>query len=143
MKAPNEKEIQRLLDEQLKENGEPGLLSSVSKEDEELYKLLFTTLADEPTDLQNVSLAEGVIKKIKAKEQKAESLRYLSLIAATLILGLLYAYCATYYISQPVLTSILSFIADYKWIFLFIICSVIIIEIADKNLVKRKSAVLN
>ena len=136
MKELNEKEFQRLLDEQFKEVEKQGLHNI--EEDADLYRLLFTALADEPTVLQNNDLADMVVKQIKINEQKAETLRYSMIIAAVLIAGITVAYFSLHYINPAVLKSTLIFMATYKWIFIFFVFCFGLIEIADKNLVKRK-----
>jgi uncharacterized membrane protein len=136
MKELNEKEFQRLLDEQFKEVEKQGLHNI--EEDADLYRLLFTALADEPTVLQNNDLADMVVKQIKINEQKAETLRYSMIIAAVLIAGITVAYFSLHYINPAVLKSTLIFMATYKWIFIFFLFCFGLIEIADKNLVKRK-----
>ena len=136
MKELNEKEFQRLLDEQFKEVEKQGLHNI--EEDADLYRLLFTALADEPTVLQNNDLADMVVKQIKINEQKAETLRYSMIIAAVLIAGITVAYFSLHYINPAVLKSTLIFMATYKWIFIFFVFCFGLIEIADKNLVKSK-----
>jgi hypothetical protein len=138
MKELNEVKMQRLLDEQLKEEEQQGLPGI--EEDADLYRLLFIALADEPADLQNNDLADTVVKQIKIDEQKAEALRYGMIIAAILIAGITAAYFSLKYSNPVVLKSAWIFIAAYKWIFIFFIFCFGLIEIADKNLVKRKLA---
>jgi len=133
MKDLNEEDIQRLLEQQLKEGGMQELPGG--DKDAALYQLLFTALADEPGTLQNSGLAEAIVKQIKINEQKAESLRYNMLIAAVIITGLLSSYFAISYINAAVLQSALNFMEGYKWIFIFIIFCFGFIEIADKKLV--------
>jgi hypothetical protein len=136
MKAPNDEEIKRLLDEQLTEDEKQG--SPGSEKDVALYQILFTALADEPADLKYTGLAEAVLARIKIKQQRAEALRYDMLIAAVIVGGLIFTYFAIANISPTLLNPALSFINTYKWIFIFAALCFAIIEIADKNLVKRK-----
>lgn len=133
MKALNEEEIQQLLEQQLKEGGVQELPGS--DEDTTLYRLLFTALATEPEVSRDSDLADAVVKQIKIREQKAESLRYSIIIAAVLIAGVIAAYFSIGYVSPAALKPTLNFILLYKWIFLFIIFCFGIIEIADKKLV--------
>jgi hypothetical protein len=135
MKELNEKELKRLLEEQLEQDGKQ--LSPGNDDDAALYRLLFTALADEPNTSVNINLAESVIKQIKINELKKESIRYNMLIAFVLIAGVLSAYFAISYISPAALNSALNFIETYRWIAIFIILCFGIIQIADKNLVKR------
>ena len=135
MKQLKEEDIKRLLEEQREEDRRLG--SPSDENDEALYTLLFTALADEPTTLPNIDLAEAVVKQIKINEQKAESFRYNLAIAAVLIGGVLSVYFAISYISPANLKSALNFIDAYKWIFMFIIFCFALIEIADKTLIKR------
>ena len=79
-----------------------------------------------------------VVKQIKIDEGKAEVLRYGMIIAAVLIAGITAAYFSLNYSNPVVLKSALIFIATYKWILIFFIFCFGLIEIADKNLVKRK-----
>lgn len=136
MKQLNEEDIKRLLQQQREQDTKLGL--PAGENDAEFYGLLFTALADEPATLPNINLAETVVRQIKINEQKAESFRYSIIIASTLIAGVLSAYFSIGYINPIVLKSALNFIDVYKWIFIFIILCFGIIEIADKNLVKRK-----
>ena len=135
MKELNEKELKRLLEEQLEQDGKQ--LSPGNDDDAALYRLLFTALADEPNTSVNINLAESVIKQIKINELKKESIRYNMLIAFVLVAGVLSAYFAISYISPAALNSALNFIETYRWIAIFIILCFGIIQIADKNLVKR------
>jgi len=136
MKALNDEEIKRLLEEQLTEDEKQG--SPRSEKDVALYQILFTALADEPANLKHNGLAEAVLAQIKVKQQRAEALRYSMLIAAVIVGGLIFTYFAIAYMSPTLLSPALSFIYTYKWIFIFIALCIASIEIADKNLVKRK-----
>jgi hypothetical protein len=135
MKVPSEEEIQQMLEQQLKEGRIHELPGS--NEDTALYRLLFTALADEPETLQNIDLAEAVVKQIKAREQKAESFRYIMVIATVLIAGAIGGYFSIIYFNPAFLNPVLNFILLYRWIFIFIIFCFGIIEIADKKLVIR------
>ena len=135
MKELNEKELKRLLEEQLEHDGKQR--SPGNDDDAVLYRLLFTALADEPETPENKDLAESVIKQIKINELKKESIRYNMLIVFVIITGILFAYFAISYISPGAQNSALNFIETYKWITLFIILCIGIIQIADKNLVKK------
>jgi hypothetical protein len=136
MKTRNDQEIKRLLEEQLTEDENRGVPRS--EKDAALYQILFTALADEPDNLKHTGLAEAVLAQIKIKQQRAEASRYNALIAAVIVGGLVFSYFAIAYISPALLNRALSFIYTYKWIFIFIALCFAIIEIADKNLVKRK-----
>ena len=135
MKESNEKELKRLLEEQLEQDGKQQ--SPENNDDAAIYRLLFTALADEPHIPVNIDLAESVIKQIKINELKKESIRYNMLIVFVIITGVLFAYFAISYISPGAQNSALNFIETYKWITLFIILCIGIIQIADKNLVKK------
>jgi len=135
MKALSEQEIQELLEQQLKEGGMRELPGS--DKNEELYHLLFTALAAEPEVSQHGDLADAVVKQIKIRVQKAESLRYNMIIAAVLIAGVIAAYFSISYVSPTALKPALSFIITYKWIFAFVIFCFGLIEIADRKLVIR------
>jgi hypothetical protein len=135
MKELNEKELKRLLEEQLEHDGKQR--STGNDDDVDLYRLLFTALADEPTALPGLDLADAVIGQIKAREQKRESIRYKIAIVAVILTGLVFAYFSANYINPSLSKPILNFIATYKWLLLFIILCFGVIEIADKNLVKK------
>jgi len=138
MKALNEEQIKRLLEEQLEHDGKP-VLPGID-DDADIYRLLFTALADEPAMSVNTGLAEAVVKQVKINQQEAESLRYKAIIAAVVVAGILSAYFAISYINPTVLKSAVDFIDVYKWVFVFIILCFGLIQIADKNLVKRNLA---
>ncbi len=135
MKELNEKELKRLLEEQLEQDGKER--SPGNDDDATLYRLVFTALADEPNTTVNIDLAESIVKQIKINELKKESIRYNMLIAFVVIAGVLSAYFAINYISPAALNSALNFIGTYRWIAVFIILCFGIIQIADKNLVKK------
>ena len=138
MKALSEEEKQQLLEQQLKEGGMHELPGG--DKDTALYQLLFTALSVEPEVSQHSDLADVVVKQIKTREQKAESLRYSMIIAAVLIAGVIAAYFSIGYVSPTALKPALSFIVTYKWIFAFIIFCFGLIEIADRKLVINHSA---
>ena len=138
MKALSEEEIQQLLEQQLKEGGMQELPGNDN--DTALYRLLFTALAAEPEVPQHSDLADAVVKQIKMRQQKAESLRYNIVIAAVLIAGIIGAYFSIGYVSPAALKPALNFIVTYKWIFAFIIFCFGLIEIADRKLVINHSA---
>ncbi|MDB5136863.1 MAG: hypothetical protein JWP37_3466 [Mucilaginibacter sp.] len=138
MKELNEEDIQRLLEQHLKENGKQELPGS--NKDIALYQLLFTALAGEPNTLKSGDMADAVIKQIQINEKKAESFRYNLIIGAVLAGGILFAYFVLNYIDPATLKSVLNLISGYKWIVVFIILCFAIIEIADKKIVKRKFA---
>ncbi len=133
MKAPSDEEIQQLLEQQLKEGGLHELPGS--DEDSTLYRLLFTALAAEPEVSRHSDLAKAVVKQIKTREQKAESLRYGVIIATVLVTGVIGAYFSISYVSPAIVGPALNFILAYKWIFAFIILCFGLIQIADKKLV--------
>jgi hypothetical protein len=135
MKELNEKELKRLLEEQLAQDGKER--SPENDDDADIYRLLFTALADEPNTPLNIDLAESVVKQIKINELKKESIRYNMLIVFVVIAGLLSAYFAISYINPAALNSALNFIETYRWIVVFIILCFGIIQVADKNLVKK------
>ncbi len=135
MKALSDEEIQQMLEQQLKEGGMQELPGS--DKDAALYQLLFTALAAEPETSKSFDLAEAVVKQIKTRAQKAESLRYNMLIAAVLVAGIIGAYFSISYVSPAVVEPALNFIITYKWIFAFIIFCFGLIETADKKLVIR------
>jgi hypothetical protein len=138
MKALSEEEIQQLLEQQLKE----GRMQELPGNDRDtaLYQLLFTALAAEPETSKNIDLAEAVVKQIKMRQQKAESLRYSMVIAAVLVAGIIGAYFSINYVSPTVVEPALNFMITYKWIFAFVIFCVGLIEIADRKLVIGHSA---
>jgi hypothetical protein len=135
MKALSEEEIQELLEQQLKEGGMRELPGT--DKDAALYQLLFSALATEPEVSQHSDLADAVVKQIKIREQKAESLRYNMIIAAVLLAGIIAAYFSISYISPAVLEPTLNFIVTYKWIFAFVIFCIGLIEMADRKLVTQ------
>ena len=135
MKALSEEEIQELLEQQLKEGGMRELPGT--DKNAELYHLLFTALSAEPEVSRHSDLADAVVKQIKTREQKAESLRYSMIIAGVLIAGVIAAYFSISYVSPTALKPALSFIITYKWIFAFVIFCFGLIEIADRKLVIR------
>jgi hypothetical protein len=140
MKERSEEDIQRMLEQQFKENRKQADPADDDK-DVVLYRLLFTALTDEPDTLKGTNLAETVVKQIQTDEKKAESFRYNMVIAGTLIAGVVSAYFSLNYIDPVFSKSVLHFIDTYKWTVLFIALCVTAIEIADKNLVKRKFAI--
>ena len=136
MKKLSEEDITRLIAEQLTEDKVHG--ATPDGGDEELYQVLFTALADEPFAPANPNLANAVVQQINLEEQKAEARRYVMAIAAVIIVGILISYISINYISPDFLSSIANLVLPYKWIILFVIACFSLIEIADKNLVKRK-----
>jgi len=136
MKELNEKELNRLLEEQLEQDKNQGVPRN--GDDTAVYRLLFTALADEPNMLQNIDLAETVVKQVKNNELKKETMRYNLLIVFVLIAGILSAYFAIRYISPAALNSALNYIEAYKWIAIFIILCFGTIQLVDQSLVKRK-----
>ena len=138
MKALSEEEIRRLLEQQLKEGGMQELPGNDN--DTALYRLLFTALAAEPEVPQHSDLADAVVKQIKMRQQKAESLRYSLVIAAVLVAGITGAYFSINYVSPAVVEPALNFMITYKWIFAFVVFCVGLIEIADRKLVINHSA---
>jgi len=136
MKELNEEEFARLLAQQLKEDGTG---TDIDK-DSVIYRELFSVLADDPVGLRNPGLADAVVAQISASEEKADVRKYNLAIAALLVVWILATYFTMNYISPSTLRSAFDFIGVYKWLFAFIILSFVIIQLADKSLVKNKLA---
>jgi hypothetical protein len=137
MKERNEEHIEQLIAQQLGEDGNTG--TDILK-DSALYRELLVSLADEPADFININLADPVIAHIKLKQEKAESIRFWLAIAGVLIAGIVATCFAVNYLSPPTLISAFNFIDVYKWLFIFAVFCFALIQVADKNLVKRKLA---
>jgi len=138
MKELSDEEFQQILGQQL-EPDEKGV-PPVNEQDAVIYRALFNALAEEPLDIQNANLANAVINEIKLREQKAEATRYILLITAIVIAGLLFTYFAANYISPAELAAIFKFINIYKWVLLFLVFCFAMIQVADSSLVKKKLA---
>ncbi len=139
MKRLSEEDITRLIAEQLTEDNEQGVI--VDSGDAELYQVLFTALADAPVESANFNLANAVVQQIKIEEQRADTRKYIMAIAAVIVGGIFISYISINYINPNFLSSVVNLVLPYKWITLFVVVCVALIEIADKNFVKRKLSV--
>ncbi len=102
-----------------------------SKSDSELYDLLDSLLEKENTDCFSLGFSKNIIRKIEAKKQRGFNLKIYILISilAVVSIPLFVSFLNTEFIS--ILFSVL---LKYKFIFIFLVIMVILIQFGEKLL---------
>jgi hypothetical protein len=134
MKKQNDGEIQKMLEQRLLLNDDA---TRDSQEDISAYRLLFDALEKEPAGGLSYDFAKKTARKVQAvinRKQERKWYLYTMLIvilAFTAITGFMavFNYKAT--------SQLINVVGAYKWIILFALASIFVIQYIDQNLVKK------
>ena len=139
MKKLNDEEIQKMLEQRLSISKDD--LTEDSKDDMAAYRFLFENLEKEPSEGLPYDFSKNVTRKVQAaviRRQERKWSIYITLIIIAAFAGIsgfmaLFNYKAT--------SQLVTVIGQYKWVILFILVSILVIQYADQYLVKKKGAV--
>ena len=138
MNELNDEKIQQLLEKGLSPSGEDMPLTA--SEDFKAYKLLFDALEKEhPTGL-SPRFAASVTGKIKAKENRRQDIKLHLLVIVLLITGIAGAYFSLIMLNKEYAAQLITTLDNSKWILLFVLSVIGIIQFLDKKLVKNHQA---
>ena len=138
MKKLTDEEIQKLFE--ISSDEDLPVAESI-EEDAKVYELLFQELKKEPSIHLHAHFAEMVTQKVWVEKKSyavfnVQTLLWLS-ISAALILSIL----VVFYVYAAFVTQSLSTLLNFKWILLFAVSMILLIELGDKYLVRRKIGV--
>jgi hypothetical protein len=137
MKEIDDEELQKLIEQQFSNKTENASFR-YETEDKQLYRALFTALAQEPP-VTRTPLADDVVAMIE-QQQKAEERNYSTVIAMATAASLLFAVVALAVMSPNTLSEIAGLVNRNLAILLFVISAFAGIQYLDKKLVKPHSA---
>jgi hypothetical protein len=133
MKKLTDEEIQKLLDS--KSATIPSDLAGEAK----LYELVFAELNKEP----DFRLPEDFSYKVTGKiwQQNSEEKRVTPnlLLVISIVSALLISTGVMLYLNNTVITNLVTLLLDYKWIVLFGLIILALVEACDRLLVRRRS----
>ncbi len=135
MKEINDEELQKLIEQQFT----TGLKPDASLEgNEQLYTALFNILSEQPELPEYSSLADNVVNVIEREASRKESVRYGWAIAGVIAGSLIFLAAALLLINPVELTATFISLKSNIGIASFIAVAITVIEIMDRNLVKKR-----
>jgi hypothetical protein len=133
MKELNDNDIQRMLEHELIK---PDDISPQAIEDIDAYKMLFNALNQQPDIEISQDFAVNVASVVKRKSKPSNLIIYYVLLFFILTISVIAAYVLLLAFNQSAAVYISTFIAPYKWMFLFILFMFLTIQYIDHKLVK-------
>jgi hypothetical protein len=134
----NDEKIQQLLEKGLPPSGED--MSLAASEDFKAYKLLFDALEREPSAGLSLRFAATVTGKIKAKENRRQDIKLHLLVIVLLITGIACAYFSLIMLNKEYAAQLITTLDNSKWILLFTLSVICIVQFLDKKLIKNHQA---
>jgi hypothetical protein len=141
MKNKDEELIQEFIDRKLKGLEEIDW-SPDGQEDIDAYEILFQELSNETDVLGDFTLADKVIGQISRKQHKAESVRYATVILLISIVFLLITSVSIMFVDSGFIETVFNLVTTHNGVILFIVLSLILIQVLDKIFVKKDAQAL-
>ena len=101
----------------------------ISKADQEIYDFLDRNFEKENTDGFSLGFSTNIIRKIESKQQRQLNIKIYGLI---FVLSLISIPLFISFISNELISMILTVFLQYKFIFAFFICGVILIQFSER-----------
>jgi hypothetical protein len=136
MKNNDEELIQKFIEHKLKGLEEIDW-SADSEEDIATYQILFQELSNETYVASDFTLEEKVIRQISRKQRKAESVRYATVILLISIVLLLITSLSIMFVDSGLMETVFNLVIAHNGVILFIVLSLIVIQVLDKIFVKK------
>ncbi len=131
MSKLEEEEIQRFIEDSFAEE--------LSGKDELLYQAVFKSLAQEDTELKiKIDLAYEVSLKIGLLESRKDYIKYTLLLTGVILAGCFTFLSGLALINTSLLFSMWRLLQTHAAVVLFVVISLIFIELCDKIIIKRK-----
>ncbi len=131
--------MNKLEDEEIQRFVEDSFAEELSGKDELLYQAVFKSLAQEDTELKiKIDLAYEVSLKIGLLESRKDYIKYTLLLTGVILAGCFTFLSGLALINTSVLFTIWQLFQTYSRVVLFVVISLIFIELCDKIIIKRK-----
>jgi hypothetical protein len=141
MKNKDEELIQEFIERKLKGLEEIDW-SPDGQEDIDAYEILFQELSNETDVAGDFTLAEKVIGQIDRKHHKVESVKYAALILVISTVFLLITSLSIMFVDAGYIKAVLNLATTHNGVILFMVLSLIGIQVLDKVFVKKGAQLL-
>jgi hypothetical protein len=111
----------------------PVDLTSSAENEVEVYRLIFEGLKREPFVSIRSDFSAMVIQKIKTKN-RVRDIGFYSLIAMITVAGMAGIYYLLELLDKKSANQYVAFTVHYKWILIYILCSILIVQYLDQKI---------
>lgn len=132
MKKLSDKEIQELLESNMQDP------SAAASDDYKTYQLLFDTLAQAPEESLPLNFAEKVSQKAVQLSVKKQVRRYWLMLGLSILFTLSICAVSLFIYQLPAALMIYNWISEVRWIVLFSLVMLGLIQFADYWLMNKK-----
>ncbi|WP_345950917.1 hypothetical protein ABDD95_05595 [Mucilaginibacter sp. PAMB04274] len=136
MKELNDDELQKLLDNSLNQANLP--VAQEQQNEWQAYQLVFEALKQEPVKGLPYHFSAGVMRRVKAQTERAQSRGLYGLLALLVMFSTILAFVMLYYARTPLASQLAYAISPYKWAIVFAALGLIAVQYLDWKLVKEK-----
>lgn len=131
--------MKKLEDEEIQQFVEDSFTKELSGKDELLYQAVYKNLAQEDIELKiKVDLAYEVSLKIGLLESRKDYIKYTILFTGVILAGCFAFLSGLSLINASLLFSIWQLFKTHSGVVLFVMISLMFIELCDKIIIKRK-----
>jgi hypothetical protein len=116
----------------------PVELTSTAENEVEVYRLIFEGLKREPFVSIRSDFSAMVIQKIK-KKNRVWDIGFYSLIAMITVASMTGIYYLLELLDKKSANQYVAFTAHYKWILIYILCSILIVQYLDQKISRGRS----
>jgi len=138
MKNKDEELIQEFIERKLKGLEEIDW-SPDGQEDIHAYEILFQELSNETDVAGEFTLADKVIAQICRNQHKAESIKYAAIILVISTVFLFITILSVMFVDAGYIKAVLNFAATHNGVILFVVLSLIGIQVLDKIFLKKEA----
>ena len=114
----------------------PVDLTSSAEKDVEIYRVIFEGLKREPFVSIRPGFSTKLIQKIKTRN-RVRDIGFYSLIALTTVAGMAGIYYLLELLDKESANQYVAFIVHNKWILLYVLCSILIVQYLDQKISSR------
>lgn len=137
MKELNDKYIQKILEEGVQQT--ENNLQNINKDDFEVYQQLFLALKKEPSEGLSYNFSAKIGAKLQARQKVRNSYKFHLSMAFIVVIGFISSYVAMMMIDKEYATTFIPSLFKYKWVFIFSLVALFMIQYFDQRLVKTRS----
>jgi hypothetical protein len=116
----------------------PVDLASSGEKEVEVYRVIFEGLKREPFVSIRPDFSAMVIQKIKTKDRIGD-IGFYSLIAMITVAGMAGIYYVLELLDKESANQYVAFAVHYKWILIYVLCSILIVQYLDQKISRRRS----
>ncbi|PAW94692.1 hypothetical protein CKK33_14790 [Mucilaginibacter sp. MD40] len=129
MKKKDEEAIQALIEAQI--NGSNTAEPLNDSKEEQLYRTLFKELSHDPFWVDDIKLADTLLLEIQKRQDNKDKIYYNLVIAAMVTVAIFLSCLAITMVNSSLLDMMLSLLKNNEQIVLFLVSTVVIIQISD------------